>query len=360
VFSGEREFFQAVRRRVDAHFEGRPRRGDPRLYRKVGIVLAWFFASFALLLAANDPWVQLGLCLSYATAGAAVGFNVFHDSIHGSFSPSSRVNQWVARLACAVLGPARYFWWFKHNRLHHSFTNVYKWDDDLETRGALRLSPRQPWLEKHRNQHRFFWLLYGLTTLEWVFVRDFVQYFSMKINPFREIPPMSRAERVEFWVTKAIYFAFFVGLPFALVPFWRCLVGMLIFHFVLSVELALIFNLAHASEGAEFPEPEMRAGDRDATVGLDTEWAVHQLATTVNFGRESRLLTWLSGGLNHQIEHHLFPGTAHTYYPELSPLVQETAREFGVPYNDHSTYLGALRSHWRMLARLAQPTRAPS
>lgn len=351
VFSGRSDFNKTLRARVDAHFDGGKRRDDPRLQRKALIIALWFITSYVLILTTEAAWGQALLCVSYALAAAAMGFNIFHDSIHGSFSASSRINTYLSRATCSVLGTGRYFWWYKHNVLHHRFTNVFEWDDDLETRGSLRMSPCQPWQPKFKNQHRWFYFLYCMTSLEWVFIKDFVQYFTLHINPYRTIPHLSRGEKWEFWSGKAFYLAFFVIPPFIFLPAGRVLVGMLIFHFTLSLTLAFIFNLAHAIEKADFPAP---SGD-PATI--EDEWAAHQMRTTVNFATNNRLLNWFTGGLNFQIEHHLFPGISHTHYPAISAIVRDTAVEFGLPYHNYETYFGTVRSHFRIMRTLGtKPT----
>lgn len=343
TFSGADDFIKTVRFRVEEHFAGRKRGDDPRLRRKAIIIGAWFLGSYALFLTTESWWLRGLMCVSYALATAAMGFNVFHDSIHGSFSSNPRVNTILSRVSCSVLGTGRYFWRYKHNVLHHRFTNIFQWDDDMETRGSLRLSPRQPWEPKFKNQHRWFVFLYGMTTLEWLFVKDFVQYFTLKMNPYQKIPPLSGREKREFWICKAVYFAIFVALPFALMPAWQAIAGLLLFHFILGITLAFIFNLAHVIEKADFPAPN---GNPATIAG---EWAAHQMRTTVNFATDNPLLNWFTGGLNFQIEHHLFPNISHTHYPDIRDIVRDTAREFGLPYHLYPSYLGVVKSHFRMM-----------
>ena len=347
VFRPRGEFLATLRARVDAHFGDRPRSDDPRLHRKAAFIVAWFLASYVLLLTVQIGWLQLLLCLSYALAASALGFNVFHDANHGSFSSNKRLNLLVSQLTCMMLGPSRYLWRHKHHVLHHVYTNVFQWDDDIETRGHLRMSPRQPWEAKYKNQHLFFFFLYSFSTMEWFFTKNFIQYFTLRINPYVAIPALSRREKVEFWLSAAFYFTFFVALPFALLPVWKVLVGLVIFHVLFGMVLTLIFQIAHGTEKVDFPVP---TGNQPASI--DDEWAAHELRTTVNFGTSNRLLNWYAGGLNFQIEHHLFPYISHTHYPAMSVIVRQTAREFGLPYHEHETYLGAVLSHYRFMRAL--------
>jgi linoleoyl-CoA desaturase len=354
VFTGTNDFFKTLRERVDAHFAGSARRDDPRLYRKAIIIGVWFAASYVLMLSVPSGYARIALCVSFAVAAGALGFNIFHDAVHGSFSACRRTNLLLSRLACAVLGTGRYFWWYKHNVLHHHYTNIFEWDDDIETRGSLRLSPRQPWEPKFKYQHHWFYFAYGLATIEWLFIKDFVQYFTKRINQYQSIPGLSPGEKWEFWGAKAIYFTVFVGLPFALLPAWEVVAGLVIFHVILSLILTLIFNLAHSIEKAEFPAPS----GNPATI--EDEWAAHQMRTTVNFATGNRALNWYAGGLNFQIEHHLFPQISHTHYPAISAIVRETAREYGLPYNNYETYCGTVLSHFRILKALAAKPVCPT
>ncbi len=350
LYKGSADFYRILRARVDDHFAGRNRRDDPRLYFKSAIVLSWFFISFGMLLSSSNAGFQLLLCLSAALAACAIGFNIFHDSIHNSFSANPKINLFLARSSCIILGVSRYFWRYKHNVLHHSFTNVLQWDDDLETRGCLRMSPRQPWEKKFKNQHIYCWFLYSLATIEWIFIKDFVHYFTMRINQFQKYPAMSQKDKIEFWTVKVVYFSGFIAVPFLFQPFWKCVVGLVIFHLMLGLSVTLIFNLAHVMEKSSFPEPR-----GESPPSFESEWAVLQLATTVNFGRNNKLLTWFSGSLNYQIEHHLFPKVSHTHYPEISKILIRTAAEFRLPYNDYPTYASALKSHFRALKELNKP-----
>ena len=352
AFGSADEFIKTVRRRVDEHFDGDKCRGDMRLYRKGAIIALWFFASYVLLLTVRVPALQILFCISYAFAAGAVGFNIFHDAGHGTFSANRRVNLLLSFAACAVLGPGRYFWRFKHNVLHHRFTNVFEWDDDLETRGSLRLSPQQPWQDKFKNQHRWFYILYCFATLEWLFVKDYVQYFTARINPYRDIPKLSRAEKIEFWGCKVFYMAMFVVLPFVLLPTWHVLAGLLLFHMLVSLILTFVFNMAHATAKVDFPAPTGST--------IEGAWGAHQMRTTANFATNNRMLNWYTGGLNFQIEHHLFPNISHTHYPEISAIVRRTALEYGLPYNIYDTYIGTVKSHFDTLRILGTPPAKPA
>src|SRR5690606_1761348 len=128
---------------------------------------------------------------------------------------------------------------------------------------------------------------------------------------------------------------------------WQVLLGILLMHFIAGFILAIIFQPAHVVDGTEFPVP-------DETNSLENSWAVHQLRTTTNFGNRSRLFSWYVGGLNFQIEHHLFPNICHVHYRRIAGIVRTTAQEFGLPYKSFDTFFGALLGHTRMLKELGR------
>jgi linoleoyl-CoA desaturase len=137
------------------------------------------------------------------------------------------------------------------------------------------------------------------------------------------------------------------------VTWWQFAIGWLTMHLVAGGILGIVFQLAHVVEDTTHPEPD-QAGRMSAA------WMVHEMETTSNFGRYNRLLNWYVGGLNFQIEHHLFPKVCSIHYPAISEIVKATAAEHGIVYNEHATLRDAVRSHYRMLERLGRGRRAGS
>lgn len=349
AFQGRSDFYSTLRDRVDLSLRDEVRSGRAESYIKAAVFLVLYAANLVALVTASSPAVQLALFVSWGVIHAGVGFNIFHDSIHGSFAGTHRLNRLFAFLSCSLLGVSRYFWYHKHNVLHHRYPNVQGWDDDLETRGSLRLSPSQPWSVRYRFQHIYAPFIYALTTLEWVFVKDFVQYFTARMNRYQSIPPMSRLDHMEFWASKAAYGLIVIVLPLSVMPLGYFLLGFVLLHVTLSLTLASIFQLAHVTALCTFPEPDRESGK------MGSDWAIHQMHTTANYSPNNRWLTWFSGGLNFQVEHHLFPVVNHVHYPEISTILRKTAEEFGVPYHSYPTYLAALAGHLQVLKRLNTP-----
>jgi linoleoyl-CoA desaturase len=326
--------------------------GRRALHRKAVLIACWFAASYAALLASPGIAVYLAASISMGFAAAALAFNVFHDANHGAFCADRRLNLLAARLCCTALGAGRHFWLHKHHVLHHAYPNVFEWDDDLDTRGALRISPQQPWRPKFRGQHLYFLLFYGLHSIEWIFIKDFVQYFRSRLNPYQESPPLTAVEQVEFFLSKVAYGVAFVVAPLCLHPFVTFAAGFLAFHFVLGLLLAIVTQMAHINVAVAFPAlgRHPRADD----------WAAHQVRTTANFATRNPLVNWFTGGLNFQIEHHLFPHLPHTRYPAISAMVREVTQQFGLPYIEYPTLKEALAAHIGLLHRLSLPDEAPA
>ena len=343
------DFMKILKSRIAELVRPDRQRATVGAYVRVLIVLAWFSLSFVGLLLSKSTALSVFLCVSLGLAIAAVGFNVFHDSVHGAFSYRRWINRFWAFISCSLIGPSHFIWRHKHNYLHHQYPNIEGWDDDLETRGGLRLSPSQRWSARYRYQHLYAPVVYALTTMEWVFVRDFVRYFSSKMNESQRLPKMKVSDHVEFWMSKIIYVALTVVLPLTIFPLRKFLIGFLIVHVTASLVLAVVFQLAHVMKESQFPKPNQKSGR------IDLDWAQLQLATTVNFAPTNKLLSWYCGGLNFQIEHHLLPGVCHSHYKKVSPLVKATAEEFGYPYHSLPTHWQALRDHFGMLKRLSLP-----
>lgn len=353
IFQPSSPFLKLLQQRAGKELGDRLLKGDSRLLRKAAVIVAWFSLSYALMLAPIPLWAQFGFSISYGLAAAALGFNIFHDANHGAFASRADTNLWISILCSMALGPSRHLWTQKHHVFHHQFTNVHGWDDDVEIRRWARLTPDAPWNATYRGQQYYIFILYAFTTLEWFFVKDFIQYATQRLNHHQPIPLMTVRQRVEFWICKAIYIAGFVMPPLLLLPIGNALFLLAVFHATFGLMLALVFNIAHEVVEVTFPRP-----GSDQMLG--TDWAAHQLWTTSNFANASPLWNWFTGGLNRQIEHHLFPNISHTHYPSLAEVVRKAATEFGLPYVSFPRYRDALASHRKLLHVLGQaPHSAP-
>jgi linoleoyl-CoA desaturase len=347
TYRGSTRFRRDLEQRVGAYFErtGLARRDCPQMYRKTAVLFLWLAGSYVgLVFMARTWWQAVPLAISLGLAMAGVGFNVQHDGNHGAYSRRAWVNKLMA-LSLNLLGGNAYFWHFKHNIAHHSFPNIAGSDDDIYLGPFGRLSPHDRRRGFHRYQHLYIWFLYAMLSIEWQVSGD----FRSMIKPGIADTPVARPrgwEQLYFWVGKACFF----GLAFG-VPLLRHGAGVVIgvYFFsgaVLGLTLATVFQLAHCVEEAAFRQPE--PGSRR----VDREWSVHQVESSVDFARDNRWLTWYLGGLNFQVEHHLFPKICHVHYPALSPIVEQTCADHGIAHRAHPSFGAALGSHIRWLKRL--------
>jgi linoleoyl-CoA desaturase len=348
-------FHDALRHRVDRYFEstGRRPRDCPRMYLKTAIILGWLAASYTLLLlAAGTWWLALPLTMSLGLAMAACGFNIQHDGGHQAYSKRKWVNK-LAALTLDLLGGSSYVWDRKHNIIHHSFSNVTGHDNDVNIGFFGRISPHQKRLGFHRWQHVYLWFLYGFLPIKWQLYDDFRDVLAGRIEGRRFARPRGW-DLATFLGGKAVFFSLAFGIPLLLYPLWVVLLCYLATSFVQGLALSIVFQLAHCVEEADFPLP------REDTGRLENSWAVHQVETTVDFAPRNRLLFWFIGGLNFQIEHHLFPRVSHVHYPALAPIVEDTCREYGLTYVAHPTFRAGVASHFHWLRQMGRPGVAPA
>jgi linoleoyl-CoA desaturase len=336
-------FFNALKEEVDAYFErnGIKKTGNWKLYLKTMILIPGAIGLYALLMTVQMPailtvflWFLFGLNM------AAIGFNIMHDACHGSFSTKGWVNE-VFGLTNNFLGGNAFLWKLKHNIIHHTYTNIDGVDDDINNMPFLRQCSTQPLKPMHKFQSAYMFVLYGFTSL-FMFFMDYIKYFSKKVYT-TPLKPMDFKEHFLFWGGKLFFIAFYIALPIVMIGWKWWLIGFIISQFTLGLTLAIVFQLAHVVEHAEFD-----AAGVDP-VKIENEWAIHQVKTTANFAFSNKLVTWFVGGLNYQIEHHLFPRISHVHYPAISKIVKETCEKFDLNYIYFPSTRAAIASHVRFM-----------
>jgi linoleoyl-CoA desaturase len=302
------------------------------------VLISLAAALYAVLVFANLPaYISLPLCALMGLTFAGIGFNVMHDGGHGSYSRKPWVNE-VMSLTLNLLGGNAYLWKIKHNNNHHSFTNIEGMDEDIDIRPYMRTSPDQERKWYHKYQHIYWVVLYCMVYFAWIFMKDFKKYFSGKIadTTFKK---MSRKEHIIFWGSKVIYVIIFLVIPMIKLGVLPTLAGYGVMSAVCGLTLGVIFQLAHVIEGTSVHAVS------DEPVRQMDDWTVHQLSTTANFSTRNKVISWFAGGLNFQVEHHLFPRISHIHYPALNKVVKEVCAQFNVKYMEYPSFFTALRSH---------------
>lgn len=345
-------FFKTLHSRVNAYFEDKniQKTGNLQVYVKTVVMLALYLVPVALIVAGvvTGPWI----ILVYAFAGfgiAGTGLSIMHDANHGTYSDKKWVNT-LFGYSMNLLGGSSFTWKVQHNLMHHTYTNIYHLDEDIDDKPFLRLSPHGKLKKYHKYQHLYAPLLYMLATISWVTLKDFKQMIAYNKSGLTQEAGFNPAkEAVSMVISKIIYFSIFLVLPIAMGAAWYYVVpGFILAHLIAGYIITVIFQLAHVVEGPEHH-------DAIETPVIENTWAIHQLKTTANFSRDSKFISWFVGGLNFQVEHHLFPNISHIHYPQISKIVQATVEEYGLPYYQHEKILEAYKSHIRVLKSFGNP-----
>lgn len=347
------DFFVTLNKRVNEYFKSRnlSRHANFEMISKTVFMFILYFAPFVLMLTGvvSGTWPMLAMCVLMGAGVAGIGLSIMHDANHGAYSHKPWVNNLIG-YSLNIVGGNAFNWKIQHNVLHHTYTNVYDADEDISPRGVLRMSPHSEWKSMHKFQHVYAWFIYGLMTLVWVLAKDIIRLISYhKDGLIKKQNANLTTEIIILAVTKILYLGYIFTLPMVILDlsFGTVLIGFCVMHYVAGFILAVIFQPAHVIEGTEYFEPDMNGN-------LENNWAIHQLHTTTNFANKSRLFSWYVGGLNFQVEHHLFPNVCHVHYRNIAPIVEATAKEFGIPYKSEKTFVDALVGHGRLLRELGK------
>jgi len=342
-------FFNSINARVENYFRERnlKKTGDKKLYLKSSILITGAIAMYVVLLTSSmNPVFAALLCCAFGFVQACIGFNVMHDANHGSYSRKKWVN-YTMGLSANLLGANSWLWKQQHNIIHHTYTNIEGVDDDIHQAPLLRMCPYQKQLKMHRYQYLYCLPLYGLSSLARVFLTDFSKYFSGKIQ-MMQLRGMQTREHFIFWISKAVYLFLYLALPIYIVGFFPALIGFLLMHITLGLTLSSVFQLAHAVEDTHFADAHQNS------LKIEEEWAIHQVLTTADFATNNKFILWFTGGLNFQVEHHLFPKISHVHYPVIHKFVEEACRKYSIPLNNYPSMTAALLSHLRFVKQLGR------
>jgi len=344
------EFYQSLKASVEEYFTKNKikKTGDWRLFSKTIILIGSAITMYLLLmLVSMNAVVALSICAVLGFVFASIGFSVMHDANHGSYSTRPKLNDFLG-LSANALGASSFFWKQKHNIIHHTYTNVDGIDDDIAKSPIIRQCESQKWVPAHKVQHLYLLPVYALSSIFWIFIMDPTKYFSRKIYT-TDAWKLSTKSHVIFWTTKILYLTFYIALPIMVWGFLPWVAGFLVLNAVMGLTLSLVFQLAHVVEVTEFEHVPL-----DETKHIETAWAEHQMKTTANFAMGNKVISWFVGGLNYQIEHHLFPRVSHVHYPAISKIVMEKCAEFNMPYHKYDTMTEALASHFRVMKSLGK------
>lgn len=348
------DFFKTLKSRIDEYFKENDiqKTGNGKMYFKTCFMITCYLTPYFLILFGDiqNSWLYSSLWLLMGIFMSGIGLSIMHDAIHGAYSNNKTVNLILGEVINLV-GGASINWKIQHNVLHHTYTNIEEFDEDINAPFFLRFSPNKKRMGIHRFQYIYAWFFYGLLTFNWAFFADFDSLLRYrKKGLIKTISKRSFAFHfLKTTLLRLAYFTYILILPMWLteVSFLVILFNFLLMHFVAGFILSCIFQPAHVMEISKFSNA--KSGEQ-----VPRDWASHQLMNTVNFATKNKLLTWFAGGLNHQVEHHLFPSICHVHYTKLSHIVKETAKEFNLPYHNLPTFRSAIWTHMKMLKHLGK------
>ncbi len=349
-----RQFYTELKKRVDLYFKDNKisKNGNLNMYVKTIFMFAAYLVPYFLLLFnvfdSKAVWLFLAIMMGFSMAG--IGLCVMHDANHGSYSKNVKLNKFLGSFSMNLVGGYSLNWRIQHNVIHHTYTNVHEHDEDIAPPGFMRFEPhaKKRWI--HKLQFIYAWFFYGMMTMMWSTTKDFRQLIRYKNRGLLKGANAKFGTELAILITSKLFYYGYMLLPYFLIKelsFAEWLLGFLILHYIAGLILAMIFQPAHVVEETEFPLPSNEGS-------LENHWAEHQMRTTMNFATGDPVFSWLVGGLNFQVEHHLFPTICHVHYPKISKIVESTAKEFNVPYKNRRTWFGALWSHELMLWRLGR------
>lgn len=350
-FNHSSSFTPELKSEVEKYFAENKisKKGTSALYFKTVFWITLTVVCYVILvfLTPVSNALSLTLCALLGFSFAGIGFNIMHDAAHGSYSEKKWVNKLWARSLDAV-GASSDIWDPKHNTAHHSFPNTDH-DDDINVSPLLRMSKNQKWHWWYIPQILYMWVLYAIEYLGWVLIFDFKKYFARKVCETKI--RFTRSNHWFFWISKIMYFFIFIGLPMIIVGVGTTIIGYLIVGGVCGLTISVVFQLAHIQEKSSFPIATKT--NKEGVFFIENENAIHQLATTANFATENKVISWLLGGLNFQVEHHLFPGISHVHYPKIHKIVKRVCRKYNVEYKEYKTFIGALISHIKHMGKMS-------
>ena len=345
----EKQFVIDLRKKVNDYFKGNhiSTKANAAMVLKTVILISSYLVPFLIILFIPiNALIAFGLVVLMGFGIAGIGMGVMHDACHGAYSKKHWVNNLLAG-TLYLLGSNVLNWKIQHNVLHHTYTNISGLDEDIDSKGPIRLSQNKPLKAYHKYQFIYAFLFYGLMTIT-MLTNDFTRLYKYhKAGLIKSQNKKMASEFAKMFFRKIVYLSFILGLPLWLTDFSILQIGLgfFIMHWTASIILSFVFQMAHVVEGATQPVLQEN---------IQTDWSVHQLNTTSDFARNNRFLSWYVGGLNFQIEHHLFPNICHVHYKQLAPLVEQTAKEYGLIYNLKPTFRSALLSHVYRLKELGK------
>ena len=334
-------FFKETRKRVEAYFKDNnfKKFGGRKLLMKYFILKIALLSVYTAIFLLQETYFSFLPFIILGPISIILVINVSHDGIHGVASSIKWLNNYFT-LQMDLIGANSFVWKKRHQFGHHMFPNTLAKDPDLSQSNLVRILPGIQLKWFHKFQHIYVPVLYAFYTINWIYIRDFVDFFSSK-SLIKNIP---KVEHVKLFVFKSIYIIIFLFVPFLFtsLSFKEIVFNNLLMHISASYFLTIALVPSHVSEKSVFIQPN-EIGE------MPYSWSHHQVITTADFATDNKVMTWLLGGFNHHVSHHLFPRISHVHYPRVTSIVKETTKKYNLKYSHEKSLFKAYVSHFNLL-----------
>lgn len=276
---------------------------------------------------------------AFAVTGWLMGA-IGHDAGHYAASRRAIVNEYGVWAMSFICNPV--MWQQQHTYAHHSYTNEFDRDPDVHHfELLLRVHKRYKYEARFKYQTSFIYVLFAYMFV--VFGTCFwIPWGVLKEGTLYNVVDWHDKHRPTKYYGMIFHLVSYLGIVL-LVPmcthesFGKAALAAYIHVATLGITFALFSQINHLNEPSLEADMDTRKA-RDMDPRLANSWAAAQVETANNFASESLFWHVLSNGLNHQIEHHLFPGLNHCHLQHVAPVVRETCEEFGVEYKCYDTW----------------------
>jgi linoleoyl-CoA desaturase len=332
-------FYATLKREVKEYFDSNnmSHKGGFGAVVSFVVTLAIMIACMYLMCTSDSYILAYAAGFLHAFCRALMVVQHTHGASHFALSNSATVNRWVYRLGTIFIGlwnPK--VWDLQHVVAHHVYTNEWPYDTDSAF-PIKSIAYNQRRFGYHRFQHIYMWVVYAFT-IPLVYLNSLKDTIVGK-QVLWKMKYQAQNARAEAWAC-SVCGGIYLAIPFLILPFTYALCLSLYTNALSSVIFSFQFVVNH-----EVDKEGVMDGPPPATV----DWGAYQVSSSNTFSGDSYFKTWLAGGLNTQIEHHLFPGVWYAHYVPIRKIIQKVCKDFNLHYNDSPNLMDALKCHYRLL-----------
>jgi len=352
------QFYLSLKKKVENYFISKkmsPRYAPWMLVRSFFLITAAFALHYAAVFSSTLS-SSLILTSLMGIVCALISFMPVHEGSHASTTESPLVWRLLGATHDFVNGASFYTWLHQHFLGHHPFTNVTNhsenndsFDPDVTTHNPdlRRIKPHQKWFKHYEWQQIYMPMLYGLLGIKYR-INDIMIVFVTKMNGHVFVNPLNTWHMSVFVLGKLFFVAYRIIAPCFYIPIWQSLLMFVVSDLITSYVLAFVFQVNHVIPAAKWPRVEKGTGK------VDMDWAEVQLSTTTDYAHGDRITTFLTGALNYQVTHHLFPYISQMHYIDIAPIIVNHCKEANITYNHLPNFWEAIKAHIKYLAIMGE------